>query len=195
VSHRLGIAVIDCINIYAVPFHRVCADSRMLFCVKTKANLYASNFFCRSSHFCILRILSRRVRAWTNAKNIRINNLKFDIRTILRARDKIRFVSGLPCQEISVIVMSNQPFKARNAFHPADPPHGMQNYDLGALTRDQKQALNKMKMVTRKENEIYLKSHPEIRGFISILLRYTCLIILYNCFRKKYVYLYIQLYY
>jgi len=50
----------------------------------------------------------------------------------------------------------------------------MQNYDLGALTRDQKQALNKMKMVTRKENEIYLKSHPEIRGFISILLRYTC---------------------
>lgn len=68
--------------------------------------------------------------------------------------------------------MSNQPFKARNAFHPADPPHGMQNYDVGALTRDQKQALNKMKMIIRKENEIYLKLHPEIRGFIAILLRY-----------------------
>jgi len=69
--------------------------------------------------------------------------------------------------------MSNQPFKARNAFHPADPPHGMQNYDVGALTRDQKQALNKMKMMIRKENEIYFKSHPEIRGLIGILLRYA----------------------
>ncbi|KYM75887.1 hypothetical protein ALC53_13952 [Atta colombica] len=69
--------------------------------------------------------------------------------------------------------MSNQPFKARNAFHPADPPHGMQNYDVGALTRDQKQALNKMKMMIRKENEIYFKSHPEIRGLIGILLRHV----------------------
>lgn len=67
--------------------------------------------------------------------------------------------------------MSDQPFKARNAFHPADPPHGMQNYDVGALTRDQKQGLNEVKMITRKENEVYLKSHPEIRGLISILLR------------------------
>ncbi|KYN23377.1 hypothetical protein ALC57_04251 [Trachymyrmex cornetzi] len=69
--------------------------------------------------------------------------------------------------------MSNRPFKARNAFHPADPPHGMQNYDVGALTRDQKQALNKMKMTTRKENEIYFKSHPEIRGLVGILLRHV----------------------
>lgn len=44
-SHHLGIAVIDCINIYAVPLHRLCADSCMLFRVKTKANLYASDFF------------------------------------------------------------------------------------------------------------------------------------------------------
>ncbi|KYN03249.1 PREDICTED: uncharacterized protein LOC108773549 [Cyphomyrmex costatus] len=69
--------------------------------------------------------------------------------------------------------MSNRPFKARNAFHPADPPHGMQNYDVGALMRDQKQALNKMKMTTRKENEIYFKSHSEIRGLIGILLRHV----------------------
>lgn len=67
--------------------------------------------------------------------------------------------------------MSNRLFKAKNAFHPADPPHGMQNYDIGALTRDQKQALNKMKMNTRRENEIYLKSHPEVKGLITILLR------------------------
>ncbi|XP_029168005.1 uncharacterized protein LOC114938298 [Nylanderia fulva] len=68
--------------------------------------------------------------------------------------------------------MSNWHFRAKNAFHPADPPHGMQNYDIGALTRDQKQALNKMKMNTRRENEIYLKSHPEVKGLITILLRH-----------------------
>ncbi|XP_011164109.1 uncharacterized protein LOC105198936 [Solenopsis invicta] len=69
--------------------------------------------------------------------------------------------------------MSDKPFKAQNAFHPADPPHGMQNYDVGALTRDQKRALNEMKMITRKENEVYLKAHPEIRCLISILLRHV----------------------
>ncbi|XP_025075125.1 uncharacterized protein LOC112552912 [Pogonomyrmex barbatus] len=74
-SHRLGIAVIDCINIYAVPLHRV----------------------------------------------------------------PKRF--------------------------PADPPRGMQNYDVGALTRDQKQALNELKMIIQKENEVYLKSHPGGQGF------------------------------
>lgn len=67
--------------------------------------------------------------------------------------------------------MFGQQFKARNAFHPADPPHGMQNYDIGALTGDQKQALNEMKMVIRRENEIYFKSHPEIKSLITILLR------------------------
>lgn len=67
--------------------------------------------------------------------------------------------------------MSNSLFKIKNAFHPADLPPGMLNYDLGALTRDQKQALKEMKMVTRRENEIYFKSHPEVKGLITILLR------------------------
>ncbi|XP_025162493.1 uncharacterized protein LOC112590394 [Harpegnathos saltator] len=70
--------------------------------------------------------------------------------------------------------MSDQLFESftlRNAFHPADSPHGMRNYDLGALTRDQKRELNEMKMITRKENEIYLHAHPEVRALIAILLR------------------------
>ncbi|XP_077266238.1 uncharacterized protein LOC143899669 [Temnothorax americanus] len=104
---------------------------------------------------------------------IRSNNLKFDIRGDITC-DKHASLARTPLsRDISVFIMSDQPFKARNAFHPADPPHGMQNYDVGALTRDQKQALNEMKMNTRKENEIYLKSHPEIRGFIGILLRHV----------------------
>jgi len=72
--------------------------------------------------------------------------------------------------------MFNRFFKAKNAFHPADPPHGMQNYDIGALTRDQKQSLNEMKMTTRRENEIYFNLHPEVKGLITILLRsaHTC---------------------
>ncbi|XP_025267366.1 uncharacterized protein LOC112638939 [Camponotus floridanus] len=69
--------------------------------------------------------------------------------------------------------MSNRFFKAKNAFHPADPPHGMQNYDIGALTRDQKQSLNEMKMSTRRENEIYFNLHPEVKGLITILLRHV----------------------
>lgn len=70
--------------------------------------------------------------------------------------------------------MSDQPlatFALRNDFHPADPPHGMQDYDLGALRRDQKRELNEMKMISRRENEIYLRAHPEVRGLIAILLR------------------------
>ena len=36
----------------------------------------------------------------------------------------------------------------------------MQNYDVGVLTRDPKQALNQIKMITRRENGMYPKSHP-----------------------------------
>lgn len=65
--------------------------------------------------------------------------------------------------------MSKHIFK--NSFHPADPPQGMTNYDLGALTKDQKESLNEMKMSIRRENEIYLKNHPEVKGLIIIFLR------------------------
>ncbi|XP_048515975.1 uncharacterized protein LOC105691351 [Athalia rosae] len=58
-----------------------------------------------------------------------------------------------------------------HAFHPADPPHGLRNYDIGSLKPDQQKTLNKMKMIHRIENEKYFKAHPEIRGLISILLR------------------------
>ncbi|XP_023290444.1 uncharacterized protein LOC111674385 [Orussus abietinus] len=58
-------------------------------------------------------------------------------------------------------------------FHPTDPPYGMRNYDVGCLSAEQKLILNKVKMSQRRQNEIYLSAHPEIRGLISILLRYV----------------------
>jgi hypothetical protein len=61
--------------------------------------------------------------------------------------------------------------KDRKPFHPADPPRNMQSYDIGALMYDQIRALNDRKMMTRRENEMYFKSHPEIKSLITILLR------------------------
>ncbi|XP_033222571.1 uncharacterized protein LOC117176440 [Belonocnema kinseyi] len=61
----------------------------------------------------------------------------------------------------------------QRAFHPTDPLQGMRNYDLGSLSQKQKEMLNHMKISQRKENEIYLHKHPEIKGLISILLRYV----------------------
>lgn len=59
----------------------------------------------------------------------------------------------------------------QHAFHPADPAHGLRNYDLGSLKPDQQRSLNKLKMIQRVENENYLQAHPEIKGLISMLLR------------------------
>lgn len=56
-------------------------------------------------------------------------------------------------------------------FHPTDPPHGLRNFDLGTLGKDQQRLLNEFKMTQIIENETYLKAHPEVRGLISILLR------------------------
>ena len=56
-------------------------------------------------------------------------------------------------------------------FHPTDPPHGMRNYDLGALSMKQKHNLNCLKIIQKRQNENYLYEHPEIKGLISILLR------------------------
>lgn len=58
-----------------------------------------------------------------------------------------------------------------HAFHPKDPAHGTLNYDIGALNRRQKCNLNSRKCIERKKNEIYLRTHPEIKGLVSILLR------------------------
>ena len=55
-------------------------------------------------------------------------------------------------------------------FHPKDPARGTLNYDLGALTQRQKTYLNARKAIERRKNEIYLETHPEVKGFVSILL-------------------------
>lgn len=57
------------------------------------------------------------------------------------------------------------------AFHPKDPAHGTLNYDIGALNKHQKVNLNLRKCIERCKNEVYLKTHPEIKGLIFILLR------------------------
>ncbi|XP_060074415.1 RIIa domain-containing protein 1-like [Ylistrum balloti] len=61
------------------------------------------------------------------------------------------------------------------------PPHGMEPYDLsrqddlGALSQEQQEKLNKFKTKTRLENERYLRDHPEVEclvaGFLSDVLR------------------------
>ncbi|CAK9815115.1 hypothetical protein ANTQUA_LOCUS8297 [Anthophora quadrimaculata] len=58
-------------------------------------------------------------------------------------------------------------------FHPKDPAYGTLNYDIGALNKYQKFKLNLRRTSERNENEIYFKRHPEIKGLISILLRYV----------------------
>lgn len=58
-------------------------------------------------------------------------------------------------------------------FHSTDLPHGMRNYDHDALSFKQKEKLNSMKVDQRRQNELYLHKHPEIKGLISILLRYV----------------------
>ncbi|CAH1797756.1 unnamed protein product [Owenia fusiformis] len=61
-----------------------------------------------------------------------------------------------------------------------DPPHGMEPYDLGgpgdlgALSPEQQEKLNKFKIQTRLENEKYLRKHPEVEcllaGFLGEIL-------------------------
>jgi len=58
-----------------------------------------------------------------------------------------------------------------------DPPHSMEPYDLGgvenmgALSSDQQQKLNELKIKTRVENEKYLREHPELECLLSSFLR------------------------
>ncbi|XP_076245019.1 uncharacterized protein LOC143185677 [Calliopsis andreniformis] len=69
--------------------------------------------------------------------------------------------------------MDRVPKSRRRSFHPKDPAFGTRNYDIGALDEYQKRNLNERKLLHRDENEIYLKQHPEIRAFISILLKHV----------------------
>ena len=51
------------------------------------------------------------------------------------------------------------------------PPHGMEDYDLGALSDQQQIALTSYKIKTRMKNEEYLRNHPEVEVLISGFLR------------------------
>ncbi|XP_052795569.1 RIIa domain-containing protein 1-like [Mya arenaria] len=56
-------------------------------------------------------------------------------------------------------------------------PHGMEPYDLGgngdlgALSKEQQEKLNKYKIKTRIENEKYLREHPEVECLVSGFLQ------------------------
>lgn len=52
-----------------------------------------------------------------------------------------------------------------------NPPHGMEDYDLGALSNDQQAALSTYKIKTRMDNEEYLRGHPEVEILITSFLR------------------------
>ncbi|XP_070542769.1 RIIa domain-containing protein 1-like [Ptychodera flava] len=55
-----------------------------------------------------------------------------------------------------------------------DPPHGMEAYDIGALSQEQQEKLNQFKIQTRMANERYLRQHPEVdlllAGFLGDIL-------------------------
>ena len=59
----------------------------------------------------------------------------------------------------------------QRAFNPTDQPCGIRNYDLSLITPKQKEVLSRIKIMKRKENELYLYNHPEIKGLLSILVR------------------------
>lgn len=80
-------------------------------------------------------------------------------------------VDGFPNRRIPSMADDSLEILEEHEFHPADPPQGMRNYDLGSLMPEQQRTLNEFKMIQRIENENYLKAHPEIKGLISILLR------------------------
>ncbi|XP_041368066.1 RIIa domain-containing protein 1-like [Gigantopelta aegis] len=56
-------------------------------------------------------------------------------------------------------------------------PEGMEPYDLGgkpcdlgALSPDQQEELNKFKIQTRMQNELYLRDHPEVECLLASFL-------------------------
>ncbi|XP_033097011.1 RIIa domain-containing protein 1-like [Anneissia japonica] len=51
-----------------------------------------------------------------------------------------------------------------------NPPHGMENYDFGALSEEQQDKLNQFKVATRLANEKYLREHPEVDLLLAAFL-------------------------
>lgn len=66
--------------------------------------------------------------------------------------------------------VSSEQNKTR-AFDSADPAHGLRNFDPDILEPEQKEVLEQRKIDLKRDNEIYLNDHPEIRGLVSIILR------------------------
>ncbi|KAI4501211.1 hypothetical protein M0802_003584 [Mischocyttarus mexicanus] len=62
--------------------------------------------------------------------------------------------------------------QGQHPFHTADSLYGERNYDIGSLSRKQREYLLRRRLLRQRENELYLKNHPEIKAFIGILLRY-----------------------
>jgi len=52
-----------------------------------------------------------------------------------------------------------------------NPPHGMEDYDIGALSDEQQTTLSNFKIQTRMNNERYLQSHPEVEIIMQSFLR------------------------
>lgn len=65
-------------------------------------------------------------------------------------------------------------------FRPGDPPRGSKNYDVKTLEPEQQEALDKIKLNLRQDNEVYLNNHPEIRGLVSIIIRLIIIIFIYD---------------
>ncbi|XP_046377068.1 RIIa domain-containing protein 1-like [Haliotis cracherodii] len=69
--------------------------------------------------------------------------------------------------------MADQP--KHNAPHGMEPYDLGKNSDLGALSAEQQERLNKFKVQTRMANEKYLRDHPEVEcllaGFLGDVLK------------------------
>uniref|UniRef100_A0A4W5PLS2 RIIa domain-containing protein n=1 Tax=Hucho hucho TaxID=62062 RepID=A0A4W5PLS2_9TELE len=49
--------------------------------------------------------------------------------------------------------------------------YGLEKLDFGALNIEQQQQLRQFKIITRINNEKYLREHPEVEALISDLIR------------------------
>ncbi|KAG5900671.1 hypothetical protein JTB14_005936 [Gonioctena quinquepunctata] len=56
-------------------------------------------------------------------------------------------------------------------FHPCNTPRGMSYYKLDILTKEQKKELFDQKLELVRDNQRYLKRHPEIRAVVSLVLK------------------------
>ncbi|CAH0564521.1 unnamed protein product [Brassicogethes aeneus] len=56
-------------------------------------------------------------------------------------------------------------------FLSTDIPRGTKNYNLSFLTPEQQESINRFKVQTIKENNIYLNKTPEVKAIISLLLQ------------------------